>query len=376
MKNILFWVCLLGSTLSTHAQYFRASMEVVGQDLIFYVRPNPGGGDIAVGWSGMEFFVRFPDNSPNFQWGTIVINTTDFPGITVTNNGNNIQGREDGYTNTWFGNSYLPVPIRTYTDGQIYEVFRVGIDRPGSDISFELVANEFFFPTYLALNGEVGQDLTAPVGNKFYGDNPITCVCPATNPFRNDVLAFPAVLPVELLRFEAKDSDEGVYLHWTATEVDFSHYQIERSVNGQQWETLQSIAGKGSPFEAKSYQFLDEQAWLLPAAGPQRYYRLRQVDVDESYTYSPVRIVTRMGETKWQVYPNPAADQVQLSWDSASGEQVHLYEVSGRLLGSWDLTEQDGNYTLNLTAFPAGSYWLQLERTDGVKEQSPLQLVR
>ena len=65
------------------AQFFQATIHKEGNDLVFRLRANPGGGDITTQWSDTEFFVRWPDGSPAFNFGTITVNTTDFPGINI-----------------------------------------------------------------------------------------------------------------------------------------------------------------------------------------------------------------------------------------------------------------------------------------------------
>ena len=151
MKKLPFVVALaflfaFGWTTLASAQFFVATFEKDGMDLVFKITPNTGGGDISTGWSDIEFFIRYPDSqSGTFSFGIIVVNTTDFPGVLIPNNGPNAQGSETGYENNWFGTSFAATATRLYEEGTEYEVFRVTLDVDPATIGFELVHNEFFF---------------------------------------------------------------------------------------------------------------------------------------------------------------------------------------------------------------------------------------
>ncbi|MCB0582280.1 MAG: putative metal-binding motif-containing protein, partial [Phaeodactylibacter sp.] len=189
MKKIFTFIAFFLAFHFCSAQYFQATIVKDNNDLIFKIRPNPGGGDISTGWSDIEFFVRWSDSSPTFAFGAITVNNTDFPGVVIPNNGRNIQGTEVGYINNWFGISFSATPANTYTDGMEYEVFRVALNVPASSIPFELVHNSFFFPHYLALVSNSGTDLTNPDDIFFYGPDALICDpnCPATTFGNNHV---------------------------------------------------------------------------------------------------------------------------------------------------------------------------------------------
>ncbi|MCB9265045.1 MAG: putative metal-binding motif-containing protein [Lewinellaceae bacterium] len=190
MRNLTFTIFFMLLAVSfSNAQYFQATIDAEGTDLVFKIRPNPTGGDISTGWSDIEFFVRWPDGSPAFNFGTLTVNTTDFPGVSIPNNGTNAQGSEIGYTNNWFGSSFSTTTTVTYTAGVEYEVFRVSLDIPASSVDFELVHNTFFYPHYLALINGSGQDLTNPGGVLFYGPEAEICSpnCPSTTGGNNHI---------------------------------------------------------------------------------------------------------------------------------------------------------------------------------------------
>jgi hypothetical protein len=86
-------------------------------------------------------------------------------------------------------------------------------------------------------------------------------------------------LPVQLLTFTAELALGTVRLQWTvAQEVNLAGYEVERSVDGVQFGYLSRVTATG----ARAYAAPDQVR-----VGPQ-YYRLRLVDTDATFTYSPV----------------------------------------------------------------------------------------
>ena len=354
MNKIYLFIAFLCLPLFSQAQYFQAYAEKQGNDLVFFLRPNPGGGNITTGWSDMEFFLRFPTGSAAFNYGSIVVNSTDFPGVVMPYNGNNAQGSETGYTNSWFGTSYLPTPTQTYNDGQPYEVFRVTIDVDPATIPFELVHNAFFFPTYLALASQTGSDLSSTGGaNKFYG-GAINCSCPSPN--NNDVLTLSSALPVELSDFTARAVDnQDALLKWeTASEVNTSHFEIERSIDGVNWEWIGEKAAVGNSLTPQIYSYMDANVNTRAKATSEIYYRLRMVDNDESDAYSGIRNVNFSNDIRVRVYPNPTTNYLtlDLSSDQFSAE---LYDLSGR-----QVLQSSNQKQLDVSGLPGGTYQLRI----------------
>ena len=112
-------------------------------------------------------------------------------------------------------------------------------------------------------------------------------------------------LPVELLFFEAKPINTWVELSWaTASEVNNNFFAVERSGDGFQFEELFTVAGAGHSQIILSYQVADETP--LPGIS---FYRLRQVDFDGTFAYSPIRVVDYSGDGSIIVFPNPTAGE-------------------------------------------------------------------
>ena len=113
------------------------------------------------------------------------------------------------------------------------------------------------------------------------------------------------VIPVELLNFEVQLSKEAtVLLQWaTASESASSHFEIQHlsSLNAKGvFEKIGIVPAAGNSLEHKHYNFLHE----TPANGL-NYYRLKIVDSDSSFEFSPIRVIKVAANSEVKVFPNP-----------------------------------------------------------------------
>ena len=93
-----------------------------------------------------------------------------------------------------------------------------------------------------------------------------------------------SILPVELVDFKAQMIDDAVELTWiTMSEKDNDYFSVERSVDLVNWETISVIAGRGFSSSVYYYSLFDSSPLKNVS-----YYRLKQTDVSEQYSYSKV----------------------------------------------------------------------------------------
>ncbi|MEM1325595.1 MAG: T9SS type A sorting domain-containing protein [Bacteroidota bacterium] len=165
------------------------------------------------------------------------------------------------------------------------------------------------------------------------------------------------VLPVELLYFQAKTTKNNqAQLTWaTASEQNNSHFLIERSRDGKQFEAIGKVQGAGTTVEQQDYAFLDE----APFEGV-NYYRLQQVDIDGTYEYSEIEAVfisAKEGETL-AIFPIPAREVLNYNTAQLEGmEAIHLFDMMGRIVK----TDRDLDGTLDISDLPSGQYTLVFE---------------
>jgi hypothetical protein len=138
-------------------------------------------------------------------------------------------------------------------------------------------------------------------------------------------------LPVELVRFTAELHGANALLRWTtASEKNNDHFEVEASTDGRTFRRLGQVPGFGSSSQPHDYQFVDP-AIARYAASP-IYYRLKQVDLDGTASYSPVCTVAPTGaEASLALFPNPTSRAAMLT-GAKPGEVVQVFDALSRLV--------------------------------------------
>jgi len=118
-------------------------------------------------------------------------------------------------------------------------------------------------------------------------------------------------LPVTWLQFNAENwLAKYSRLNWTtATEMNTAYFEIQRGSNAISFTTIGNLNAAGNSNSHKNYQFVDS----LPESG-YNYYRIKQVDKDGAFSYSPARLVrfSINVQNLVRIYPNPAADFIMV----------------------------------------------------------------
>ncbi len=173
---------------------------------------------------------------------------------------------------------------------------------------------------------------------------------------RITALTAAAPLPVQLTSFTATAQIGAVALAWhTASEVNSDRFEVERSTDGTTFGKLTAVAAQGTTAASHAYAYLDTR---LPAGATTLYYRLRQVDLDGTFSYSPVRSV-RIAEVNisvgLSVFPNPTQGAATLTGAPAE-VPVQVFDALGRAVFA-TTTAADGTARLDLPAgLPGGVY--------------------
>ena len=94
------------------------------------------------------------------------------------------------------------------------------------------------------------------------------------------------------------------------------------------------------------------------------YYRLKMVDKDGQYTYSPIRMINNSGTLGINIYPNPAKDnlQIQIDCDRKTVLQLLILSMDGKVILSNSIDAKEGFIlrNINISALPKGSYMLRV----------------
>ncbi len=139
------------------------------------------------------------------------------------------------------------------------------------------------------------------------------------------------IVPVELETFLVKPVDDKVNLTWTtATELNNSGFTIERrNENINEWFEVAFVKGKGTTTERNTYTYTDRELQVGTY-----FYRLKQVDFDGTFTYSPEVEVSLMipdDFTLFQNYPNPfnPSTKIKFAIPVKTSLQLNVYNMLG-----------------------------------------------
>jgi hypothetical protein len=243
---------------------------------------------------------------------------------------------------------------------------------PGNVFSFQLSDKFGSFATPVPLNTPQNArllntndvtDLTIPSGT-VVGTNyliKVISTAPLSNVISNQ-FSITAPLPITLLNFTAKYSQQGNQLKWqTASEKDFSHFEIQRSENAQKFENIGEVKGTGS----ESYEFVDSQL-LDSIIDHLTYYRLRMIDLDGKYEYSKILSVANKSESAISVYPNPASDFINVSNENGKSLNLNLLDAMGRSHKQLQ-NIKESPIEMNVKTVPKGIYFLQINNGEKIE---------
>jgi hypothetical protein len=188
-----------------------------------------------------------------------------------------------------------------------------------------------------------------------------------------------ANLPVELARFTAATSGEAVTLRWSTTsEENNAGFDVERSTDGETFTTIGFEPGVGTTEEAQSYRFVDGDAPFSTTL----FYRLRQVDTDGTFEYSPVVEVqvTPSAVALLPVAPNPVSASARLRYElpEATTVRLQVFDLLGRRVATLaDGEKPAGRHEVSWqsSGLASGTYFVRLQAGSTAQTQM-LRLVR
>lgn len=164
-------------------------------------------------------------------------------------------------------------------------------------------------------------------------------------------------LPIELAHFNATRILDHVRIEWTtASEINNSHFNVERSRDGSNWQTIAKVSGAGNSNSPRKYEYVDQR----PILGLS-YYRLKQTDFDGKYErFETVSVDSAVEEIT--IYPNPVAQggsiYVQGVDLEQSVEKPILYNAQGQIFEP-QLSRLHNLVRIDLSTMDSGLYWIR-----------------
>lgn len=171
-------------------------------------------------------------------------------------------------------------------------------------------------------------------------------------------------LPVDMISFNANQHGESIMLEWaTATELNNSHFEIERSNKDFDFYKIGEVEGTGNSNTRIEYSFKD---YNLPSSSDKLYYRIKQVDFDGKYEYSEVTTI-HAGSTEplVKIWPNPFDEKITIFLESSTSDHLRLSmrNLKGQEVFSQSCSIHEGQNKIEidkLPDLPQGIYSLSL----------------
>jgi hypothetical protein len=168
------------------------------------------------------------------------------------------------------------------------------------------------------------------------------------------------ILPVMLSDFYASCSDTGSKIYWvTQSEFNTKLFELQRSLDGILFEKVLTKSAIGYSTTEQQYTAFD-----LQALNSTRYYRLKIVDNDDTYSYSnviAVQCLNTMLSYKIKIAPNPVHDSFNIQIEPfANKTYFKLYDISGNLKMQGNLFDTNQIIQLSAHNIAPGIYYLSV----------------
>lgn len=206
--------------------------------------------------------------------------------------------------------------------------------------------------------------------------NPSGPIFPANNPGNDNgftTITITAPLPINLVSFKGENKNcNTVELSWeTASERNNHYFEIQRSEDGQRFETIAKVYGSNLP-TGDSYTYADVQDLRV---GQTYYYRLKQVDFDGRIEVFDVIGVTNKcteSDIALSLYPNPAFDKVFVvlkGMEYQDNAKIIITNAIGEQVITVDAASVSTPNEIKLHSLPAGIYNVKIDGQDEISNK-------
>jgi endonuclease I len=165
-----------------------------------------------------------------------------------------------------------------------------------------------------------------------------------------------SLLPVDILTFGGKLNQNKLNLFWeVGEEVNLNLYEVQRSVNGVEYNTIATIKANGS----KNYSYDDN---ITALENRRLYYRIVKKDKDGIVKYSKIFSLHIPLLERVSIYPNPAKNFININLANLKNEvSISLSDIMGKELMSKKVQANGSNYLLDIAQLINGNYFLTIK---------------
>jgi hypothetical protein len=171
------------------------------------------------------------------------------------------------------------------------------------------------------------------------------------------------VVPVELTQFTGTNKGDKNILNWqTATEVNNSHFVVQKSRDGNNFTDIGTVKANGSTGTPQYYDFVDAQ----PLTGV-NYYRLQQVDRDGKTALSHTVALNTLGNKQAaRLYPNPSHSVLTVE-HSPEARTLDIVNTLGQVVKTIKPTPNAAQTDIKTADLTNGIYFLRVNQTEMIR---------
>jgi parallel beta-helix repeat protein len=230
---------------------------------------------------------------------------------------------------------------------ELYEA-AVNLDSTNKYVRFEF--NETESPKTIALDG----NYVDVANNKF--SNTITL-----QPFTSSVLLKQAEInaPMQFVQFDGSGNSSKIDLEWTtANEINTTHFDIEKSPNGESFLKIGTMPAANVATGTAQYQYTDYN----PLA-KENYYRLKQYNKLGKTIYTKIALVSCESKAKMIISPNPAADVIRVFINTLQSNEeatLSIYSLSGVVVKTMPAILSNRGVSVDVSSLTPGIYIIHI----------------
>jgi len=340
----LFTLSLVGLNAQTQGNAITANLIKISETSIavdFVVGPSA---NLSGTGNPISVLLRIPYSSlPNAS--TIILASSDY-GLSLA------QAADDGngYFIYYFEGPFLDLGSPAWDNGV---TTRVGVfNVVGSPANVQLIGGQYGSGTP---NGSGGFQW------------PGTALL--TNNTETNLVSWPInqslTLPLQFTEFNLFRSGLSAQLVWTTfSEINTSHFEIQRSANNQAWETLSQVAAAGHSSTKKNYTYQDPLSSRQDKASGMLYYRIKSIDQDQSFSYSAIKHLQLGVGARVNLKNTLVRDRLVIQYQDLNEGIIEfkIVDVQGRVhfVNKTNLNESSGTLEIyqGINDLPIGVYHL------------------
>lgn len=217
-------------------------------------------------------------------------------------------------------------------------------------------------PTIFAVTGEATANRIVRINDTSSSVTPVTLATAPANTIFRGVSYTPgtSTLPVKLIQFNATLQNKETHLIWaTSSEINNKGFEVEKSLDGENFESIGFVTGQGNSNQIIKYAFIDQNY-----SATTQYYRLKQLDYDGNFEYSNSISVSNQDEPIFIISPNPFENEISVVVSNNEEKiDAEIIDIQGKIKIH---ASGNGNVNLNANALADGIYFIRVNNGEKV----------